>query len=129
MAFAQMNDEEGINGINVTPLVDVTLVLLIVFMVTASVIAKAAIEVDLPRAANGGEITQRTLAVIVSKEGRTFLDGAEKDDEHLVEAGRGAPQKGGGGQGGGGAPPAAPPRAGGPPSPVVERARGGESCP
>ncbi|MFL5454365.1 MAG: ExbD/TolR family protein, partial [Myxococcales bacterium] len=53
MAFAQMNDEEGINGINVTPLVDVMLVLLIVFMVTASVIAKAAIEVDLPRAANG----------------------------------------------------------------------------
>ncbi|MFL5441803.1 MAG: ExbD/TolR family protein [Myxococcales bacterium] len=94
MALAQMNDEEGINGINVTPLVDVTLVLLIVFMVTASVIAKAAIEVDLPRAANGAEITQRTLAVVISKEGATFLDGAKTDDEHLVEAVRVAQQKG-----------------------------------
>jgi biopolymer transport protein TolR len=94
MAAAQTNDEEGINGINVTPLVDVTLVLLIVFMVTASVIAKAAIEVDLPRAANGGEITQRTLALVVSKEGRTFLEGAEVDDARLVEAVHVAQRKG-----------------------------------
>jgi biopolymer transport protein TolR len=94
MAAAQTNDEEGINGINVTPLVDVTLVLLIVFMVTASVIAKAAIEVDLPRAANGGEITQRTLALVVSKEGRTFLEGAEVDDARLVEAVHLAQRKG-----------------------------------
>ena len=94
MAAAQVNDEEGINGINVTPLVDVTLVLLIVFMVTASVIAKAAIEVDLPRAANGGEMTQRTMAVVVTKEGRTFLDGAEIDDARLVDAVHAAQQKG-----------------------------------
>lgn len=94
MAAVQLNDEDGINGINVTPLVDVTLVLLIVFMVTASVIAKAAIEVDLPRAANGGEVTQRTLAVVVSKDGHVFLDGAEIDDARLVEAVRAAQQKG-----------------------------------
>ena len=83
---AQMDEGEGITGINVTPLVDVTLVLLIIFMVTASVIAKAAIEVDLPRAAHGGEITERTFAVTVSKDGRTYLDGAEVDDARLVEA-------------------------------------------
>ena len=94
MAAVQMNDEEGINGINVTPLVDVTLVLLIIFMVTASVIAKAAIEVDLPRAANGGEVTQRTFAVVVSKEGHVFLDGAEVDDARLVDAVHSAQQKG-----------------------------------
>jgi biopolymer transport protein ExbD len=93
MAAAQMNDEEGINGINVTPLVDVTLVLLIVFMVPASVIAKAAIEVDLPRAANGGEIRSgRWRSSFRRKE--DFLDGAETDDEHLVEAVRAAQQKG-----------------------------------
>jgi biopolymer transport protein ExbD len=94
MAASTGSDEEGINGINVTPLVDVTLVLLIVFMVTASVIAKAAIEVDLPRAAHGGETTQRTLALVVSREGRTYLDGAETDDAHLVEAVRVAQEKG-----------------------------------
>lgn len=94
MAATQTSEEEGINGINVTPLVDVTLVLLIVFMVTASVIAKAAIEVDLPRAANGGEVTQRTFAVIISREGRTYLDGAEIDDARLVEAVHAAQQRG-----------------------------------
>src|SRR5437868_12376178 len=96
MAAAQFNDEEGINGINVTPLVDVTLVLLIIFMVTASVIAKAAIEVDLPRAANGGEVTERTLALVVTRDGRTWLDGAEVDDARLVAAVRAAQQAGDG---------------------------------
>ncbi len=78
--------DDAITGINVTPLVDVTLVLLIIFMVTASVIAKAAIEVELPRAAHGGEATQRTFALVVSKEGKMYLDGAETDEAHLVEA-------------------------------------------
>ena len=39
--------------INVTPLVDIMLVLLIIFMLTAHLIAKQAIEVDLPRASQG----------------------------------------------------------------------------
>ncbi len=94
MAAAQAHDEEGITGINVTPLVDVTLVLLIIFMVTASFIAKAAIEVDLPRAANGGEVTQRTLALVVTREGRTYLDGVEVDDARLLDAVRAAQSKG-----------------------------------
>jgi len=92
--LAQAQDEDGINGINVTPLVDVTLVLLIVFMVTATVIGKAAIEVELPRAANGGEVTGKTFALMVSREGRTFLDGAEIDDARLIEAVRTAQANG-----------------------------------
>ena len=58
-------DDDGINGINVTPLVDVTLVLLIIFMVTATYIVKETIEVELPRAAHGGETVQRTFAVVL----------------------------------------------------------------
>jgi len=46
----------------VTPLVDITLVLLIIFMVTASYIVKETIEVELPRAAHGGETVQKTFA-------------------------------------------------------------------
>ena len=90
----QAQDEDGINGINVTPLVDVTLVLLIVFMVTATVIGKAAIEVELPRAATGGEVTEKTFALMVSREGKTFLDGAEVDDARLIETVRTAQAKG-----------------------------------
>ena len=79
-------DDEGITGINVTPLVDVTLVLLIIFMVTASYIVKETIEVELPRAAHGGETVSKTFAVLVTKEGKTYLNGVPIDDAGLVAA-------------------------------------------
>ncbi len=87
-------DEEGITGINVTPLVDVTLVLLIIFMVTASYIVKETIEVELPRAAHGGETVQKTFAVLVTREGKTFLNGVPIDDAGLVAAVGEAKRKG-----------------------------------
>jgi biopolymer transport protein TolR len=76
-------DEEMISGINVTPLVDVTLVLLIIFMVTASYIVKEAIEVNLPRAAHAGEAAGATLAVVITRQGDVYLDGARRSDEEL----------------------------------------------
>ena len=80
------NDDEGINGINVTPLVDVTLVLLIIFMVTATYIVKETIEVELPRAAHGGETVQKTFALLISKDGKVYLNGVEQDDAGLLRA-------------------------------------------
>ena len=64
---SQDEDDGMISGINVTPLVDITLVLLIIFMVTASYIVKASIEVDLPRAANGGDTVGQLLTVILKQ--------------------------------------------------------------
>jgi biopolymer transport protein ExbD len=75
-----------ISGINVTPLVDVTLVLLIIFMVTATYIVKQAIEVDLPRAANAGEATGTTLNVVLTKNGETFIDGSRRSERGLRDA-------------------------------------------
>ena len=88
------DDEEGINGINVTPLVDITLVLLIIFMVTASYIVKETIEVELPRAAHGGETVQKTFALLVTKEGKTWLNGAPVDEAGLIAAVREAKSRG-----------------------------------
>jgi biopolymer transport protein TolR len=79
-------DEESITGINVTPLVDITLVLLIIFMVTATYIVKETIEVELPRAAHGGETVQRTFAVVLTREGKLYVNGIETDDAGLVAA-------------------------------------------
>jgi biopolymer transport protein ExbD len=73
---ANHDDEEMISGINVTPLVDITLVLLIIFMVTATYIVKQTIEVELPRAATGGETVGTTLTLVLDKEGKLYLDGA-----------------------------------------------------
>jgi biopolymer transport protein ExbD len=75
MAGHSSGAEEAITGINVTPLVDITLVLLIVFMVTASYIVKETIEVDLPRAAAGGETVGETLSFAIDASGAIHLDG------------------------------------------------------
>ncbi|MFP2911659.1 ExbD/TolR family protein [Pyxidicoccus sp. 3LFB2] len=79
---AQDNDEE-ITGINVTPLVDVVLVLLIIFMVTANFIVRETVEVDLPRAANGGETVQGLVNVVLDKDGKLFFDGTEMSEADL----------------------------------------------
>ena len=81
--FANGGDDELISGINITPLVDIVLVLLIIFMVTATYIVRDAIEVDLPRAAHGGEATGTTLAVVLTREGAIYLDGVKRTESEL----------------------------------------------
>jgi biopolymer transport protein ExbD len=73
MAAAPTTDDDMITGINVTPLVDITLVLLVILMVTASYVATRAIPMDLPKGATG-ESTPTTLAVSIDRDGKTFLD-------------------------------------------------------
>ena len=58
---------DSITDINVTPLVDITLVLLIIFMVTAKYIVNPAIEVELPKAASGNQVVQKTLGFTLGK--------------------------------------------------------------
>lgn len=77
-------DDDLISGINVTPLVDIVLVLLIIFMVTATYIVRASIEVDLPRAAHGGDTVGTVLSVVVERGGGVFLDGVRVGEEDLV---------------------------------------------
>jgi biopolymer transport protein ExbD len=71
--------------INVTPLVDITLVLLIIFMVTASYIVSPAIKVDLPKAASGSEQTKTTLALTLMKDGALYLNGERTNDAAVVK--------------------------------------------
>jgi biopolymer transport protein TolR len=79
----QDSGDEEITGINVTPLVDIVLVLLIIFMVTANFIVRETVEVDLPRAANGGETVQGLVNVVIDKDGKLFFDGAEVAEDEL----------------------------------------------
>ena len=73
MASSLTQRGEPITGINVTPLVDVVLVLLIILMVTAGYIVARTIPVDLPKSATG-EATTLTLAITIDMNGRTYLD-------------------------------------------------------
>ena len=84
MAAAVGNDGP-ITSINVTPFVDVVLVLLIIFMATSSYIVNPAIEVDLPEAASGGDTVETTLAVVLSEDGELYLTGEPTTPEGLAE--------------------------------------------
>ena len=64
----------AITDINVTPFVDVVLVLLVVFIVTAKLIVARGVEIDKPKAATGGEV-QSTLRVSVNAAGDLFVNG------------------------------------------------------
>ncbi len=76
---AKQNDEEIISDINVTPFVDVSLVLLIIFMVTATYIVAQSIPVDLPEAGTGEDVVT-TFAITLTTDGQAYLDGEKMDE-------------------------------------------------
>lgn len=79
----ERSSDSTITGINVTPLVDITLVLLIVFLVTAKVIVSQSIPLDVPPASKTTSATQTTLAITIDRAGAIFVDGrpTASDDE------------------------------------------------
>jgi len=77
MAGALKDDDGIISEINVTPFVDVVLVLLVIFMVTAGFIVNKGVTIELPQAATAEQLQlQRNFNILVSKEGAILLDGA-----------------------------------------------------
>ncbi|MBN2498922.1 MAG: biopolymer transporter ExbD [Deltaproteobacteria bacterium] len=75
MAAGVQGDDEIIAGINVTPLVDIVLVILIIFIVTASFVLRQHIPVDLPKAATGETTGGGLLNVAITAEGQIYING------------------------------------------------------
>lgn len=86
MAGFTENNDDIISGINVTPLVDIMLVLLIIFMLVSSFTQESAIDVDLPHAATGKEVESTSLSVVISKEGEYYLGGKKLDSFEAMQA-------------------------------------------
>ena len=82
MAARALDDDALITDINVTPLVDITLVLLVVMMITASYVASKTIPMELPRSATG-ETTPVVLAVSITPDGQLYLDAVPTDEAGL----------------------------------------------
>jgi len=74
-AFETRKDGDVIASINIIPFVDIVLVLLIIFMVTSTAIVKAAIRVELPKAANAGTEVATTVNLVITEAREIFLDG------------------------------------------------------
>jgi len=76
MAGGYSDSDDEITGINVTPLVDVMLVLLIIFMVTATYIVNQSINVNLPTAETSDANSQtKNLAFVIDAEDQLYLNG------------------------------------------------------
>ena len=72
-----------ISDINVTPLVDIMLVLLIILMVTTTFITRDAIEVKLPEAATGKPREVSLIAVTIDETGQLGLNGRQASEDDL----------------------------------------------
>jgi biopolymer transport protein ExbD len=83
------NDDEEISGINVTPLVDVVLVLLVIVMVAASFEVSRSIPLSLPEAGTG-ETTAGPLVLSLDASGRWYLDGEAIEPAGVRDAVRSA---------------------------------------
>lgn len=78
--------DDGINEINITPFVDVVLVLLVIFMVTAPVMLKESLKVNLPKTLTSDITTKAaTVGVAITREGQVVLNGRLLSDEGLQE--------------------------------------------
>lgn len=83
MAFKADQHDEIMSEINVVPLVDVILVVLIIFMVTAPMIMKPSINVNLPKAASGEATTPSKLNITIGSDGKLNLDGQAVEDAQV----------------------------------------------
>jgi biopolymer transport protein ExbD len=86
---ADQVDDTPITGINVTPIVDVMLVLLVVFIITAQPRVSRAIAVDPPKAVNAG-VSPTALLLTIDEADTMRLDGHEVTPEDLTRAAAGA---------------------------------------
>lgn len=88
MAFGRLERTQGdppISDINVTPLVDVMLVLVVIFIITAPLLASS-IRLDLPKAeGTRAADAQRFVTVVLDREGRAFLNDSPVDAGRLAE--------------------------------------------
>jgi biopolymer transport protein ExbD len=86
MAGSSFDPDNGFSEINITPFVDVVLVLLVIFMVAAPVMVKNVLEVKLPKASTGETKSIQTLGIGILSNGQILLNGKLVTDEQLVAA-------------------------------------------
>ena len=74
-----------ITGINITPLVDVVLVLLVVLMVVSTYIVSQAMKVELPKAATKDQVNQEPLTITILRDGSIRLNDQPIEEANLLD--------------------------------------------
>jgi biopolymer transport protein ExbD len=81
---AGSNEDEVIDGINITPMVDVILVLLVIFMVTANFLKKESININLPKVQAADPNVSQSVQVALTRDGKILLEGQSITEEKLI---------------------------------------------
>jgi biopolymer transport protein ExbD len=84
MAGGAQQADDAITGINVTPLVDITLVLLIIFMVTTKIVLNQTVPLDLPKAATGTSDVQTVFSIVLAADGRVMVDSNQVANDDAI---------------------------------------------
>lgn len=89
-ASASSRSRGGIVGINVTPMVDIVLVLLIIMMVSATYIVSQSLKVELPKTASSDDTVSKTYVVTITKDGQYLFNDKPTSRAELPAILRGA---------------------------------------
>lgn len=84
MAVQSGGDDEEIGNINITPMVDVILVLLVIFMVTANFLKKESININLPKVAAADPNIAESKQIALTKDGKILFEGNETSLEGMI---------------------------------------------
>jgi biopolymer transport protein ExbD len=91
--LASSRGRAPIVGINVTPMVDVVLVLLVIMMVSATYIVAQSLKVELPKTATSDDAPPETATVTLTKAGKTLFNDVEVSEDVLTSRLRAAHDK------------------------------------
>lgn len=80
---SQSSDDDEIGNINITPMVDVILVLLVIFMVTANFLKKESININLPKVQAADPNVAQSVQVAITRDGKILLEGQSTTEEKL----------------------------------------------
>ena len=86
MALLPGGDDDEIGYINITPMVDVLLVLLVIFMVTANFLKQESININLPKVNASDPNVAKSMQIALTKDGTLLMEGIETDEERMVAA-------------------------------------------
>ena len=81
---AGSNEDEVIDGINITPMVDVILVLLVILRVTANFLKKESININLPKVQAADPNVSQSVQVALTRDGKILLEGQTITEEKLI---------------------------------------------
>jgi len=83
MSYQASEDDGVVTGINVTPMVDIMLVLLIIFMVTANFVTQTDLKITVPKVQTDEDNTTVSLPILIDAKGQLYIKGTKVDLNNL----------------------------------------------